>query len=48
VAAIDMKSPSKKTPFPFWELLFLLLCLLGMGYGVVDIIRGLIRDFLRP
>jgi hypothetical protein len=48
VAVIDMKLPSEKTTLPFWPFLGLLLCLLLMGYGMVDIIRNLIRDFLRP
>jgi len=38
----------KKAPFPFWPFLGILLCLLLMGYGMLDIIRNLIRDFLRP
>jgi hypothetical protein len=39
--------PEKKTPFPFWPFVGILLCLLLMGYGMADIIRGLIQDFLR-
>lgn len=37
------KNLDEKTPFPFWPFLGILLCLLLMGYGIVDIIRGLVR-----
>ena len=40
------KMPPDKSPFPFWPFVLLLLCLLGMGYGMLDIIRGLARDLL--
>jgi len=42
------KKPPEKTPFPFWPFLGVLLCLLLIGYGMLDVIRNLIHDFLRP